>query len=345
MGRILITGGAGYIGSHVVALLQERGRDVLVVDDLSAGHRAALGGVPLIEADFGDPQTLDGVLAGGDVEGIVHLAAFAEVGASMTDPAAYYRNNLQGTLALLDAARRAGVRRFVFSSTAAVYGAPQDVPIREDHPTRPMNPYGETKLAVERALHWFHRAYGLRYVALRYFNAAGARPGGTIGEDHDPETHLIPRLLRSAAAAAEGAVAAPTPIFGTDYPTSDGTCIRDYVHVDDLARAHVLALDRMRDREDVAEAYNLGNGEGFSVREVVAAVERVVGVAPPTEDAPRRDGDPPILVASSRLARERLGWKPQLPSLAAIVETAWDWHREHPAGYDDRRQAGAFRLP
>lgn len=328
MGEILVTGGAGYIGSHIVKLLRELGRDVVVLDNLSSGHREAIIGTPLVEADCGDERALEGLLAGGGVEAIVHLAAFAEVGASVTDPARYYANNLAASLRLLAAASRFGVRRFVFSSTCAVYGEPQQVPLVESHPTDPANPYGETKRAFEQALRWHQRAYGVDYVALRYFNAAGAALDGTIGEDHEPESHLIPRLLLGLLHEGE-----PTPIFGTDYPTSDGTCVRDYVHVTDLARAHVAALDLMRRREGLAEAVNLGNGEGFSVREVVETVAQVTGQRPRTVDAERRAGDPAILVAAAERARSLLDWRPQHETLTEIVASAWRWHREHPRGY------------
>jgi UDP-glucose 4-epimerase len=257
------------------------------------------------------------------------MAAFCEVGQSMADPAAYYANNVTRSLALLEAARRHGVRGIVFSSTAAVYGEPQETPIREEHPLRPTNPYGETKLAFERALAWYGRAYGMRHVSLRYFNAAGAHPSGEIGEDHARETHLIPRLLRAVLARDARA----TPIFGSDYPTRDGTCVRDYVHVADLAQAHVQAVEALRRGSIEGESLNLGNGTGFTVREVIDAVARATGTTPPTRPAPRRAGDPATLVASSERARERLGWTPRYPELDTIVSTAWNWHRRHPRGY------------
>jgi len=328
MKRVLVTGGAGYIGSHIVRLLQRSGETVQVLDDLSEGHAAAITGVPLIRADFGDPAALDAALGDGAVEFVVHMAAFCEVGQSMLDPASYYANNLTRSLTLLDAARRHGVRGIVFSSTAAVYGEPRELPISEEHPALPTNPYGETKLAFERALAWYHHAYGLRYVALRYFNAAGADPAGDIGEDHARESHLIPRLLSAVLHGAE-----PIPIFGDDYPTPDGTCVRDYVHVVDLAQAHVRALEAMRDGRVAAASFNLGNGEGFSVREVIEMVESVTGAAPPTRPAPRRAGDPAALVASSARIRRDLGWAPAFPSLEEIIRSAWRWHESHPHGY------------
>jgi UDP-glucose 4-epimerase len=329
MPKVLVTGGAGYIGSHIVRRLLEMGRDVVVLDDLSEGHEAAIRGATLHRGDFGDEGTLDHLMDGGDVRFVVHMAASCLVGESVADPGKYYRNNLVRSLTLLDAAKRHGVTGIVFSSTAAVYGDPVELPIPESHPQVPTNTYGETKLAFERALSWYHRAHEIRYAALRYFNAAGAHPDGDLGEHHLQETHLIPRLLQ--ALLDDGP---PTPIFGEDYPTSDGTCVRDYVHVVDLAEAHVLALDAL-DRGTVqAEAFNLGNGEGFSVREVIDTVARVTGMRPPTEKAPRRPGDPAILVASSERATRRLGWKPDYPQLEEIIRTAWEWHRNHPRGYE-----------
>ncbi len=330
---VLVTGGAGYIGSHIVRQLREAGRSVIVLDDLSEGHAAAVGDARLVRADFADRTSLDSILGGGEVSAVVHMAASCLVGESVSHPARYYENNVVRTLRLLDAMREHGVRAIVFSSTAAVYGEPEAVPIPEEHPTRPTNPYGETKLAVERALAWYHQAYGMRYVSLRYFNAAGAHPSGELGEDHEPETHLVPRLLRAALHGGP-----PTPIYGTDYATPDGTCVRDYVHVVDLARAHVSALEGLEGGRIEAEVVNLGNGRGFSVREVVEAVARVTGRTPPTVPAPRRAGDPAILVASSERARARLGWEPRLAELETIVATAWAWHASHPHGFDDRRE-------
>ncbi len=331
MGTILVTGGAGYIGSHIVRRLLRDGRNVLVLDDLSEGHRAAATNARLVEGDFGDPGLLDRLLPAEEVRFVIHMAACSLVGESITDPAKYYRNNVAKGVTLLEAAVRHGLRGIVFSSTAAVYGEPVEIPISEAHPQVPVNPYGETKAAFERALHWFRRAHGIRFAALRYFNAAGAHPDGTIGEDHEPETHLIPNLLRAIAAGGP-----PVPLFGDDYPTSDGTCVRDYIHVVDLAEAHVLALEALESGAVDGEALNLGNGAGFSVRQVVEAVERVTGETPPTRRAPRRPGDPATLVASSRKARERLNWRPALSALDEIVGTAWDWHRSHPNGFGER---------
>ncbi len=332
MGSVLVTGGAGYIGSHIVRMLGEAGERVVVLDNLCEGHREAVGEAELIQADFSDPQILARILESGSVEYIVHMAASCEVGQSVADPASYYENNLARSLKLLDAARRFGVRGLVFSSTAAVYGEPQSLPIDEDHPQRPTNPYGETKLAFERALAWYRRAYGVAFVSLRYFNAAGAHPDGRIGEDHARETHLIPRLLLSVVHGGD-----PIPIFGDDYPTPDGTCVRDYVHVVDLARAHVLAIEALRAGRVEGECFNLGNGAGFSVKQVVDTAARVAGQRPPTAPAPRRAGDPAVLVASSERIIQHLGWEPEFPELEQIVRTAWNWHQAHPHGYASRR--------
>ncbi len=337
MGSVLVTGGAGYIGSHIVRRLRADGRDVVVLDDLTEGHRAALGDTRVIEADFGDRLVLDELLDRSRVDWVIHMAAHCQVGESVLAPGKYYANNLVRSLTLLEAVARHSVRGIVFSSTAAVYGEPREVPIGEDHPLAPTNPYGETKLAFERALHWFHGAHQTRSVSLRYFNAAGAHPDMDLGEDHEPESHLIPNLLRGALAGKD---AAPVPIFGSDYPTKDGTCVRDYVHVCDLADAHVAALSLLEAGAVTTQAYNLGNGEGFSVLDVVDAVARIAGARPKTVAAPRRAGDPATLVASSAKARAALGWTPRFPTIDAIVRTAWDWHRKHPDGYGDRPLRG-----
>lgn len=331
MGRIVVTGGAGYVGSHIVRILVDAGEEVTVIDDLSNGHREAAGGARLVEATFDDAEVLEREITAAPPEFIVHMAALCEVGESMKDPASYYRTNLLASLNLLEAARRAGVRGIVFSSTAAVYGEPVSLPITEEHPQLPTNTYGETKLAFERALAWYHQAYGLSYTSLRYFNAAGAHPDGSIGEDHSPESHLIPRLLRALTRESD-----PMPVFGTDYPTPDGTCVRDYVHVMDLAQAHVVGLQAMRRERSWGEVFNLGNGEGFSVREIIDTVEGVTGQRPPTCDAPRRPGDPARLVASSERIVRKLGWRPDFPTPREIIATAWNWHRSHPRGYGDR---------
>lgn len=331
MDRILVTGGAGYIGSHIVRRLRAEGTEVVVLDDLSEGHRAAVGGAELVEGDFSDPSILGDLLGDGSVSFIVHMAASCQVGESMEKPGIYYHNNLVKSLALLNAARNNRVQGMVFSSTAAVYGEPVETPITESHPLVPTNTYGETKLAFERALSWYQQAHGIRYVALRYFNAAGAHPDGDIGEDHEPETHLIPRLLRTAADGGEA-----TPIFGNDYPTRDGTCVRDYVHVEDLAEAHLRAIAAMREGRVEGDSFNLGSGEGFTVREVLETVGAVTGNMPRTEQADRRPGDPATLLASSDRAGKVLGWKPRYPELEEIVRTAWNWHRSHPQGYRGR---------
>jgi UDP-glucose 4-epimerase len=324
--RILVTGGAGYIGSHAVRLFLTRGHDVWVYDNLSVGHRAAVPAERLIVGDLAELPRLDHALVAHRIEAVVHFAASALVGESVENPGKYYRNNLVNSLHLLDALRRHGIRRFVFSSTCATYGVPERVPITEDEPQKPINPYGNTKLAIERALADYGRAHGWGFAALRYFNAAGASPDGDIGEDHDPETHLIPIVLQ----AVLGQRPAVT-VFGSDYPTADGTCIRDYVHVDDLAEAHLLALEALApDRQLYC---NLGTGRGHSVREVIQAAEEVTGKAVPVREGPRRPGDPPVLVAVGERAQRELGWRPRYTDLRSIVETAWNWHRTHPKGY------------
>jgi UDP-glucose-4-epimerase GalE len=327
--RILVVGGAGYIGSHTVRLLNERGHDVWVYDNLSMGHRAAVPGDRLIVADLADAGILDQTFVAHRIEAVVHFAALCYVGESVVQPAKYWRNNVVLGLQLLEAARRNGVKRFVFSSTAATYGQPETIPITEDATQSPCNPYGQTKLAFEWALADYAAAYGMGYAALRYFNAAGASHDATIGEDHTPETHLLPIVLQVALGQRPD-----IEIFGSDYPTPDGTCIRDYVHVEDLAQAHALALERLRD--GVGLKYNLGTGGGYSIREVVRAAEAVTGRKIPVREGPRRPGDPATLVASSTRIRQELGWKPKYPDLESILETAWKWHKSHPNGYGDR---------
>jgi UDP-glucose-4-epimerase GalE len=327
-GAILVTGGAGYIGSHAAKILAGEGRRVVVYDNLSAGHRAAVRWCDLVVADLHDTETLRRTIRDYRVGAVMHFAALASVGASVRDPSSYYRENLEATLGLLRAMVDEGVQPIIFSSTAAVYGEPAETPITESHDTRPINPYGETKLAVERALGHFERAYGVRSIALRYFNAAGADPDGDLGEDHRPEAHLIP----VAIAAALGGE--PLRVYGADYPTPDGTCLRDYIHVTDLALAHSLALRRL-ETGGASAAYNLGNGHPFSVKEVVAAVERVSGRRVPCRDAARRDGDPSVLFASSERIRRDLGWRPAISSLDEIVQTAWRWRSSHPRGFDE----------
>ena len=320
---VLVTGGAGYIGSHACKALAGAGFQPVVFDNLSRGHREAVRWGPLVEGDLADRQRLCAALIEHKVEAVMHFAAYAYVGESVTDPALYYRNNLGGTLSLLEAMREAGIGEIVFSSTCATYGIPDGVPIREDAPQRPVNPYGETKLAIERALHWYAAAYGLRSVSLRYFNAAGADPEGEIGEHHEPETHLVPLVLQAALGHGPH-----IEIYGTDYPTPDGTAIRDYVHVCDLAIAHLRALERLRGGGGSA-AVNLGTGQGHSVREVIAAAELASGRKVPARAAPRRPGDPPALVADPSLAGEILGWHPQHSDLDTIIRTSLTWHTRH----------------
>lgn len=329
--RILVTGGAGYIGSHVVRSLIAAGHEPVVLDDLKEGHREAAGTVPLVAGDISDPAAVDRALAcRGGIDGVIHMAASCLVGESMLRPGRYFENNVVRTLRLLDLLAERGVHRFVFSSTAAVYGDPAggDRPIVEDDPCLPTNVYGETKLAVERALAWLCRGTPLRAITLRYFNAAGADPAGGIGEDHEPETHLIPLIMRTAL----GRIPHVT-VLGRDYPTPDGTCLRDYVHVVDLAAAHVLALARI-ETGDPFRVYNLGAQTAVSVLEVIEAARRITGRAVTAVDGPRRPGDPAVLLASSERIRRELGWSPALSSLDRILETAWEWHRSHPDGFE-----------
>jgi UDP-glucose 4-epimerase len=324
--RILVTGGAGYIGSHAVRLFLARGHDVWVHDNLSFGHRAAVPTERLVAGDLSEVHRLDHLLLDRRIEAVVHFAAFTYVGESVQNPAKYWQNNTVNTLNLLEALRRHRVERFVFSSTAATYGVPDRVPITEDTPQVPINPYGMSKLAVERALADYARAYGWGVASLRYFNAAGAAPDGTLGEDHHPETHLIPLVIQAAMGRRPH-----IEVFGTDYPTPDGTCVRDYIHVDDLAEAHLLALEALEPGKELR--LNLGIGRGYSVREVIRTVEEVTGRPVPVKEGPRRAGDPPELVASSAQAQRQLGWQPRYTELRPIIETAWNWHRKHPRGF------------
>jgi UDP-glucose-4-epimerase GalE len=317
---ILIVGGAGYIGSQTAKLVATAGHRPVVFDNLVYGHRWAVKWGPLVEGDLADPPAIRRALAEHQVTAVIHFAAYAYVGESMTDPGKYFRNNVAGTINLLDAMVAGGVRDVVFSSTCATYGLPRDVPISEDHPQDPVNPYGESKLAVERILHWYGQAHGLRFAALRYFNAAGADPDGEVGEDHDPETHLIPLAI----AAAHGRAGALS-LFGTDYPTPDGTAVRDYVHVADLAEAHLAALAAL-EKGAGSIRLNLGTGHGSSVREVIAAVERATGRKVPVREVGRRPGDPPVLVADARRAAQTIGWRPKHPDLDTIVAHAVRWH-------------------
>ncbi|MBB6186535.1 UDP-glucose 4-epimerase GalE [Rhodanobacter sp. MP7CTX1] len=318
--QVLVCGGAGYIGSHMAKWLAARDVAVTVLDNLSTGHREAVQWGELVQADLLDPASLDRAFAGRRFDAVMHFCARSLVGESMTQPYAYYANNVSGTLNLLQAMQQHGVGRLVFSSTAAVFGQPTRDRIDEDHPRAPINPYGASKLMVERMLTDAYAAYGLRSVALRYFNAAGASPDGDIGEAHTPETHLIPNVLRAALGTGPA-----LKVFGDDYPTADGTCVRDYVHVDDLAQAHLLSLAYM-DQHAGAHVFNLGNGRGFSVREVIGAAEQVSGKVVAHEIAPRRAGDPAVLVASSERVRTELGWQPKYTALAPIIESAWRWH-------------------
>ena len=327
MARVVVTGGAGYVGSHAVRALVEAGHAVAVVDDLSQGHAEAVPpGVTLTRASIHDTDKVRSALEEHQADAVMHFAAWLIVNESVHRPLEYYKNNLGGTLSVLDAMRLAGVRRFVFSSTCAVYGQPPMMPIVETFEKHPTNAYGETKLAVERALPHLERAHGLRWIALRYFNAAGAHPSGEIGEDHDPEIHLIPLAIRAANGAA------PLKVFGQDYPTPDGTCLRDYIHVCDLADAHLRALASLESGAASA-AYNVGTGTAHSVQSVIDTVSRVVGRKVAWEPAPRRAGDPAELRASSELAQRELVWQPRYADLETIVRHAWQWHSTHPRGY------------
>jgi UDP-glucose 4-epimerase len=321
---ILVTGGAGYIGSHAVKALEERRFTVIILDSLVYGHRELVEQnltAKLVVGDIGDRAFLNQLFASTKIDAVMHFAAFAYVGESVTDPAKYYHNNVVGTLSLLDAMREHGVHNFVFSSTCATYGDPQYLPIDEIHPQNPINPYGAGKLAIERVLKDYDPAYGLKSVIFRYFNAAGADPDGLLGEDHNPETHLIPLILQAAAGKR-----ASISIFGTDYDTSDGTCIRDYIHVTDLAQAHVLGLEYLFKHQE-SQIFNLGNGSGFSVKEVIDTAKQVAGKEIPIAACPRRAGDPASLIGSSTKAREILGWQPEYADLNTIVKHAWNWHQ------------------
>lgn len=321
MSKILVTGGAGYIGSHVVQYLRRRGHDVVVLDNLSNGFRDAVPASCLLEGDLGDPLILDRVFAECDIAAVMNFASFIEVGASVKDPSAYYRNNVGNTLELLEAMARHGIQHLIFSSTAAIFGNPEYTPIDEAHPKAPINPYGRSKWLIEQLLPDYERAYGLKSVCLRYFNAAGADPDGTLGERHQPETHLIPLVLQAASGRREA-----IHIFGTDYPTPDGTCIRDYIHVEDLAQAHLRALEYLESGAESA-AFNLGNGQGFSIREVIEVTRSVTQRDFKVIEAERRPGDPPVLVANSALAQSMLEWTPEYAALRTIIAHAWAWEQ------------------
>ena len=326
--NVLICGGAGYIGSNMTALLAAQGHEPIVYDNFSKGHRSSVRGVQVVAGDLADFQGLVKVLREHKIEAVMHFAASIEVGESVQEPLRYYRNNFSNTQNVLSAMEAAGVQKFVFSSTAAVYGMPEKVPITEDAPKKPINPYGETKLAVERMCRYQADTGRLHYAALRYFNACGAGDNGGRGEDHRPESHLIPLIIQAAMGKR-----ADIKIYGADYPTPDGTCVRDYIHIDDLCRAHLLALNRLDSH--VEQTFNLGNGQGYSVRQVIEAVKRVSGRDFKVVETARRPGDPAVLTSDATKARIELGWQPQIPALGDIVATAWKWHIGHPEGYLD----------
>ncbi|PRR81786.1 UDP-glucose 4-epimerase GalE [Clostridium vincentii] len=324
---ILVCGGAGYIGSHMVAELLENNEDVVILDNLEKGHKDALLGGKLYIGDLRDKEILNKVFTENNIDSVIDFAAYSLVGESMTEPLKYFNNNVYGTISLLESMREHNVKYIVFSSTAATYGEPKVIPISEDNDTIPTNPYGESKLLVEKILRWCDSAYGIKYTALRYFNAAGAHINGKIGEDHSPESHLIPLILQVALGQRDKIM-----LFGDDYDTEDGTCVRDYVHVTDLAKAHSLALKRLKNGGD-STAYNLGNGTGFSVKEVVDVARKVTGHEIPAEIAPRRAGDPATLIATSERAVKELGWTPEFNQLETIISSAWNWHKANPTGY------------
>lgn len=327
---ILVTGGAGYIGSHTVWELIAKGYEVIVVDNLSTGFLQAIhNDAKCYNIDIHDEFALNRVFNNEHIEGVIHFAAFSQVGESMKDPLKYYYNNVSGTCTLLKCMKNNNVNHIIFSSTAAVYGVPQNEIITEQDMTCPINPYGETKLAIERMMSWAEHAYGIHYIALRYFNACGAHPSALIGEAHNPETHLIPLVLQVPNKQRN-----KISIFGDNYPTKDGTCVRDYVHVCDLAQAHILSLEYLKKTSN-SDTFNLGNGEGFSVKQVLQIAEKVTKQPIAAEIVGPRPGDPAMLVASSQKAKKLLGWQPQYNNLEAIIETAWNWHRNHPVGYNN----------
>jgi UDP-glucose 4-epimerase len=324
--KILVTGGSGYIGSHTVRLLLKAGHDVVVYDNLVYGHRQSLPpDINFVEGNLADKGLLIKTIKENEIDAVIHFASYIVVSESCTDPIKYFKNNTLDGFVLLEAMKECGVKRIVFSSSAAVYGDPVRVPIRESDQKQPTNAYGDTKLIFETMLKWFDSAYGIRYAALRYFNASGADESGDIGEDHDPETHLIPLVIQAAMGQRESIT-----VFGDDYETADGTCIRDYVHVNDLAQAHIRALEYIKDNP--SDAFNLGSGTGYSVKQIIDMVEEVSGVKLKREIGMRREGDPPKLVADHTHAKEKLGWEPEY-DLRRIIETAWKWHKDHPDGY------------
>jgi UDP-glucose 4-epimerase len=326
--RILVAGGAGYIGSNMTAMLAEAGHEPVVFDNLSKGHKAAVARGDFVEGDLGNFNLLMQTLKDREIDIVMHFAGFIEAGESVTNPIKYYHNNVSNTQVLLSAMEEAGVSKFVFSSSAAVYGIPDKSPITEQTTKNPINPYGETKLAVERMCHHQATAGKLHFATLRYFNACGAGANGTLGEDHRPESHLIPLAIFAAMGKAES-----IKIFGTDYPTPDGTCIRDYIHIEDLCRAHLLAIEKLNKQNELV--YNLGNGKGYSVREVIDTVKKVSGKNFKVIDTPRRPGDPPTLVCDATKAKQELGWQPEWTDLEKIVDSAWQWHIKNPNGYSD----------
>ena len=328
MSNILVTGGAGYIGSHVVKELLHQGYQPIVFDNLQTGHRKAVKDAFFIEGDLSDQEELKEIFRFNSIHTVMHFAADSLVGESVENPLKYFNNNVKNSVQLIEIMNEFNVKNIVFSSSAAVYGEPEKIPIPEEHPCLPTNPYGETKWIFEKVLRYFYETGKLNYVSLRYFNAAGADPDGELGEDHSPETHLIPLVLK--AALKGGSIS----IYGTDYDTPDGTCIRDYIHVTDLAHAHILALQRLEEGQN-SGIYNLGNGNGYSVKEVIETARRVTGKNISSIESPRRQGDPARLVASSEKIRKELGWAPKYPTLETIIESAWKWHRSHPNGYGD----------
>ncbi|KPU44526.1 UDP-glucose 4-epimerase [Oxobacter pfennigii] len=325
---VLVTGGAGYIGSHAVLELLKKGEDVIIVDNLSKGHKDAVLGGKFYKGDLRDSEFLNKVFSENDIEAVIHFAAYSLVGESVSMPLEYYENNFICALNLLKVMNSHNVNKIIFSSTAATYGEPENIPILETDKTEPTNPYGETKLSVEKMLKWSDTAYGIKYASLRYFNACGADESGNIGEDHDPESHLIPIVLKTALGQRESIT-----VFGEDYDTKDGTCIRDYIHVTDLADAHILALYSLREDEKSA-IYNLGSGKGFSVKEIIDKAREVTGKKIPAIIGDRRPGDPAALVASSRRIKEKLNWNPKFDDIGKIIESAWKWHSSHPHGYN-----------